>query len=67
MADITMCIGKTYSSSEGKDVFCPLKEQCHRYVAIPEKHDQTYWIHLPFDFVKNSCNYFWNVDINPDH
>lgn len=45
MPDITMCSGDD----------CPLKEDCFRYYAKPDKH-QSYFMGTPF--YENKCGYF---------
>lgn len=62
MADITMCFGSG----------CPLKEQCYRYTAKPDKYRQSYFVGLPYlqlvddngDIIDNpdptQCKQFWD-------
>lgn len=47
MPDITMCFG--YG--------CPLKENCHRYLADPDRH-QSYFALAPYDIEKEVCEYY---------
>ena len=49
MSDITMCMNKV----------CPLKSNCYRYVAIPDKYWQSY---ADFKY-NNGCLYFLPISI----
>lgn len=48
MPDITMCHGTG----------CPVKEDCYRYTAKPNKYRQSYFTDPPVDEDGN-CEYFW--------
>lgn len=62
MADITMCFGGG----------CPMKEQCYRYTAKPDKYRQSYFVGLPYlqlffnngEIIDNEdptqCQKFWD-------
>lgn len=62
MADITMCFGGG----------CPMKEQCYRYTAKPDKYRQSYFVGLPYlqlffnngEIIENEdptqCKQFWD-------
>lgn len=54
MADISMC----------KGLECPLKESCYRYKAPVNEYMQSYFVEVPFDFEKNSCEHFWSAKMN---
>lgn len=49
MADIAKCIG----------VSCPLKESCYRYTATPSDYWQSYFMSIPYDNDKESCDNYW--------
>lgn len=55
MPDISMCCGE---SSDGSDV-CPMRADCHRYTASPDKHRQSYFAVLPLAS-DGSCAHYWN-------
>lgn len=38
---------------------CPLKEQCYRFKAVPNKHRQSMFMPVPYDHEKKECKYFW--------
>ena len=49
MPDITMCTNK----------HCPLKDDCYRFTATPNKEKQSYsW--FPYNKIRNKCDYFLN-------
>lgn len=48
MPDITMC--------EGKE--CPLKEKCYRFKTKPNEYRQSYFIRIPYSFIKKRCDEF---------
>lgn len=52
--DITMCDGKT----------CPLKENCFRYIATPDKEYQSYFVDIPYDKKEKDCKYYWGSESN---
>lgn len=47
--DITMC--------EGKD--CPLRNTCYRYLCKPDKYWQSYFMDVPYDAKKKTCESYW--------
>ncbi len=49
MPDITMCSDET----------CPMKMECYRYRAIPDKHMQTYFLDSPRK--GDECDYFTSI------
>jgi len=50
MPDMTLC--------DNKD--CPLKDSCYRSLAEPDKKYQSY---ASFEYEKNRCEYYINVNI----
>lgn len=50
--DITMCTGGD----------CPLKEQCYRFKAVPNKFRQSMFMTIPYDKEEEKCKYFWKND-----
>lgn len=52
MPDIVMC--------KGND--CPLKHDCHRYKAKPNRFWQAYYINIPFQKDKGKCHKYWPMD-----
>ncbi len=48
MPDITMCLGNG----------CPMKEQCYRYRAIPNRVQS--YMHAPHEM--GICSMFWDID-----
>jgi len=40
---------------------CPIKSQCNRYRAVPNLA-QPYFQEIPFDFKKNECAGFKDID-----
>lgn len=52
--DITMC--------EGKD--CPLKNTCYRYLCKPDKYWQSYFMDVPYDAKKKTCDSYWEYKPN---
>jgi hypothetical protein len=52
MPDITMCRGND----------CPLKHDCHRYKAKPDKMWQAYFTNIPFEKDKGKCDKYWPID-----
>jgi hypothetical protein len=55
MADISMC--------KGED--CPerLKTNCYRYRAVPGEYQQAYFVGSPYEPKKNTCVYFWEIQL----
>lgn len=55
MPDISMCFGNG----------CPIKEDCYRFKAKPDKDYQSYFVDPPFNIVESdeqpSCDYFWKI------
>lgn len=49
MPDISMCMSK----------YCPIRESCYRYTAIPSEYRQSY---ADFSYNKElkKCEYYWN-------
>jgi hypothetical protein len=45
MADITMC----------KGIECPIKKDCYRFTAIPNKYRQSAFLNSPYDKDKKEC------------
>jgi hypothetical protein len=50
MPDISMCSGEK----------CPLKENCYRFLAIPNEFRQSYFMNPPYNHQTNECEYFWD-------
>lgn len=48
MPDISMCTNQ----------WCPNKEKCYRYTAIPSGRQS--YSSFTYDFLKKSCTYFWD-------
>jgi len=48
MPDITMCTG----------TFCPIKETCYRFTAVPSSYRQSYFLHIPYDSKEKKCDHF---------
>lgn len=46
-ADIAKC--------KGTD--CPLRKQCLRYTVPPDKYYQSWFVKVPYDFMKKECEY----------
>jgi len=38
--------------------WCPLKEECYRYREKPNEYRQSYFVGIPWDEIKKSCDYF---------
>jgi hypothetical protein len=53
MADISMCPG----------VECPLRDNCYRYRAIPNKHRQSMFMYPPYK--DGTCGNFWDINLKP--
>lgn len=55
MPDITMC----------RDVTCPLKNKCQRFISISNEKYQCYFtlspLHLDAESGAASCEYYWEV------
>lgn len=52
MADIEMCKGYN----------CPLRHDCHRFNAKPNKEWQIYYRNIPYDKDKGKCDKYWPID-----
>jgi hypothetical protein len=52
MPDISMCWGKD----------CPLKEDCYRYLAVPNEYRQSYFTTPPYDRALGECGFFWRAE-----
>lgn len=52
MSDLTMC--------KGTD--CPLKDNCYRNTAIINPWRQSFFVLVPYNKEKNSCDNFWFDD-----
>lgn len=50
MDDITKCTG------EG----CTLRYECHRFTHINYYNEETFFVEVPFDFQRETCEYIWN-------
>jgi len=48
MADITMCKNKK----------CSKRKTCYRYMAKPDKHNQSYFLKMN----ENKCEYYWEIN-----
>lgn len=51
MADITMCKGTN----------CPIKQNCHRALAIPNLNWQSYFSEIPYNKEKEKCDEYWEI------
>lgn len=60
MPDISMCQGLDHL----KNVMCPKRWDCHRFMATPTPGRQAYFQKAPFNIVKDKteCEYFWKVE-----
>jgi hypothetical protein len=45
-----------------KGTDCPLKNDCHRYNAKPNRFWQAYYIYIPFKKEKGMCHKYWPID-----
>lgn len=53
MADITACMGNN----------CPLKESCYRFTCEKNPYRQSYFMNVPFDIEKVSCDHYWKIEV----
>ena len=49
MPDISMCTNK----------YCPIRESCYRYTAIPSEYRQSY-ADFSYNEELKKCGYYWN-------
>lgn len=52
MPDISMCPGTN----------CPLREDCYRYQAKPDKYYQSYFTEVPYDDFHKDCDFYWKME-----
>jgi hypothetical protein len=50
MSDITMCKGDE----------CPKKDDCYRHTANENTYRQSYFMNVPYDKVRETCDEFTN-------
>ena len=54
MPDITMCSGNN----------CPIKHDCYRFVATPDKYMQAIFTTVPYDKKEQTCTHYWNIKLD---
>ena len=54
MADITMCKGNN----------CPKKNECYRHLANASEHRQSFFMNIPYDALRKTCNEYIAVTKN---